>query len=175
MELPLSPGVYALDQMHTQIGFSVRHLGITPIRGVFSSFEGQLTVGETAEASALEVAIAVASLQMSHVGREQHVQGEDFFDSANHPTMTFRSTQISGSGDRWSFEGPLTLRGVSHPVALDAELTGRAVFPMDGTEHIGFVASGVLSRRAFNVATAIPSVMLSDDIAVDLAVQLIAP
>lgn len=175
MALPLAPGVYALDQMHTQIGFVVSHLGLTPIRGMFTSFGGQLTVAEDVDRTALEVSVDLLSLQMSHAGREAHVQGEDFFDSANHPTMSFRSSRIEGEGDAWSFEGPLTLRGVTQPVALVASLTGRTVFPMDGKEHIGFVANGSLSRTAFGVAPKIPTMMLSDAIQVELAVQLVAP
>ncbi len=173
MEHPLKPGGYVLDQTHTQIGFVVTHLGITPIRGMFTDFNGRLDVGESPEASSLEVTVALASLQSSHPGREQHVQGEDFFDSERHPMMTFSTSQILGSGDKWTMTGPLTLRGASVPVSLEATLTGRTVFPMDNKEHIGFVASGVVSRLAFGVASQIPSFMLSDDIQLDLSVQLV--
>jgi polyisoprenoid-binding protein YceI len=105
---------------------------------------------------------------------ELHVQGVDFFDSANHPTMTFATTAITGSGATWSFEGPLTVKGRTSPVRLDASLTGKALFSVDEKEHIGFVARGALSRAAFGVAPAIPSFVLSDEVQLDLSVQLVA-
>lgn len=173
MTQPLASGGYVLDQTHTQIGFVVTHLAITPIRGMFTEFSGRLVVGEVPEASSIEVTVDLSSLQSSHPGREQHVQGEDFFDSANHPSMTFTAEEFSGSGDRWAMTGPLTLKGTSRTVTLDVTHMGRQVFPIDGTEHIGFVASGVVSRSAFGVGSQIPSFLLSDDIQLDLAVQLI--
>jgi polyisoprenoid-binding protein YceI len=174
MDLPLAPGRYLLDPTHTQIGFVVTHLGITPIRGMFTRYDGHLLVGDRAETSSLQVFVELASLQSSHPGREEHLQGEDFFHSARHPQMIFTTTSISGAGDRWSFEGPLVLRGVEQPIQLDATLTGRAVFPLDQKEHIGFVARGSLSRSAFGVAPNIPGLLLSDQVVLDLSVQLIA-
>lgn len=173
MHLPLAPGTYLLDETHTQIGFVVTHLGLTPIRGIFAEFSGQLAVGDTAAASRLEVSISVPSLQSSHPGREEHVQGEDFFHSSEFPTMQFQSTRIDGRDDRWQVAGDLTLRGVSRPVTLNTTLTGRALFPLDQKEHIGFVADGIVSRTAFGVGSKIPALMLSDDIRLDLSVQLI--
>ncbi|MGD9755554.1 MAG: YceI family protein [Acidimicrobiia bacterium] len=175
MTLPLHPGRYALDLTHTQIGFVVTHLGLTPIRGVFARFDGGLDVGATPAECALDVSVELASLQSSHPGREQHVQGEDFFDSTRHPTMLFRSTGIEGDGNRWSCAGELTLRGMTAPITLHTELTGRALFPLDQKEHIGFIGTGTLSRRTFGVAPNIPSLLLSDDIRIELSVQLIAP
>jgi len=173
MPLPLARGTYLLDVTHSQIGFTVVHLGLTPVRGLFADFSGQLTVGDSADDSELDVTIGLLSLQSSHPGREQHLQGEDFFHSAQHPHMTFRSTRIDGAEDAWSVTGDLSLRGVTRPVTIDTTMTGRALFPLDQKEHIGFVASGTVSRNAFGVAPNVPSMILSDDITVDLAVQLI--
>ena len=173
MPLPLARGTYDLDVTHSQIGFTVLHLGLTPVRGLFAEFSGQLTVGDTADESELEVTIGLPSLQSSHPGREEHLQGEDFFHSAQHPQMSFRSTRIEGAEAAWTVTGDLSLRGVTRPVTIDTRMTGRALFPLDQKEHIGFVASGVLSRTAFGVAPNVPSMMLSDDITVELAVQLI--
>lgn len=173
MTLPLAAGRYRIDETHTQIGFVVTHLGLTPIRGIFAEFSGQLVVGETAASSQLDVAIGLSSLQSSHPGREEHLQGEDFFHSGQFPTMTFRSTGIEGDGERWRVLGDLTLRGTTGQVGFDTTLTGRALFPLDQKEHIGFVANGAVSRSAFGVAPNIPSLMLSDDIKVELSVQLI--
>jgi polyisoprenoid-binding protein YceI len=173
MDLPLAPGTYHLDAMHTQIGFSVIHLGLTPVRGAFAEFSGQLSVGETPALSRLEVAVNLLSLQSTNAGREEHLQGDDFFSTNNYPEMSFCSTVIEGDGDQWSVTGDLTLRGLTNSVTLDARLTGRTIFPLDQKEHIGFVASGNLSRLAFGVGSMIPTMMLSDDIQIDLSVQLI--
>ena len=173
MELPLTPGTYHLDTMHTQIGFSVIHLGLTPVRGAFADFNGQLLVGETPALSQLHVTINLPSLQSTNRGREEHLQGADFFDSGQYSDMIFRSTHIRGDREQWTVTGDLTLRGVTNPVTFDAQMTGRSVFPLDQKEHIGFVASGSLSRTAFGVGASIPTMMLSDEINIELAVQLV--
>ncbi len=173
MSLPLEPGRYDFDQAHSQFAFSVTHLGITPVVGMFSEFEGALVVGENVASSSLEFSARMASVGSGNAGRDAHLQGEDFFDTTNHPVMTFRSTELSGEGDRWAIDGDLVVKGQSQGVRLSAVFTGRSIFPMDKKEHIGATASGTLSRLRAGVGAAIPSSMLSDDIPVSIAVQLI--
>lgn len=174
MTLPLAPGSYQLDPLHSQIGFTVIHLGLTPVRGLFPDFTGVLRVGEGLEDTALDVSIAMASVQSGHPGRDEHIQNPDFFHSELHPAMTFRSVAVTAAGEGWIVDGELTVRGAGLPVRLETRMTGRKVFPLDEKEHIGFVASGRLSRSSFGVAAEIPGDLLSDDIEIDIAAQLVA-
>ena len=173
MPLPLDPGRYEFDRAHSQFAFSVTHLGITPVVGMFADFEGALIVGDNAASSSLEFSARMASVGSGNADRDGHIQGEDFFDTANYPVMTFRSTELSGKGDHWTIDGDLVVKGHGQRVRLSAVVTGRSVFPMDKKEHIGATASGTLSRLAAGVGSAIPESMLSDEIPVSLAIQLI--
>jgi len=174
MTLPLAPGIYQLDPLHSQIGFTVTHLGLTPVRGLFPGFAGTLQVGERLEDVVLDVSIRMSSVQSGHQGRDEHIQNPDFFHSASHPDMTFRSTSISQTGEGWVVDGDLTVKGTSQPMRLETTMTGRKVFPLDEKEHIGFVASGLLSRTAFGVAAGVPADLLSEDIEIVIAAQLVA-
>jgi polyisoprenoid-binding protein YceI len=176
MSLPLAAGTYQLDQHHSQIGFTVMHLGLTPVRGLFPEYEGTLRVGDRLADTALTVSIVMASVQSGHVGRDEHLQIADYFDTAAHPMMVFESTSIAAgeSDDRWVLDGDLTIKGTTRPLRLSAGLTGRRVFPLDEKEHTGFVANGRLSRLAYGIGAEVPDIMLSDEIELDIAAQLIA-
>ncbi len=174
MALPIDAGTYAVDPTHTQVAFSITHLGITPLRGIFTGYSGTLEVGASTEDSSLAVAIDLATVNSGQSMRDEHLQGPDFFDTAADGTMTFRSTKITGAGDDWTIDGQLTLKGNTHPVSLKAKMTGKAIFPMDQKERIGFTASGTLDRKKFGVGAAIPGFVVSEDVELSLAIQLVA-
>ena len=174
MALPLDPGTYRLDRSHSQIGFSIVHLGLTPVRGLFPDFEGTLRVGEGASDTVLTVSVGMPSVQSGHPGRDERLQLPEYFDSDTHPAMVFESTAIDGAGDHWTIDGELTVKGTTRPLRLEATMTGRRVFPADEKEHIGFLAHGTLSRRAFGVGAEVPTEVLGDDIELAIAAQLIA-
>jgi len=173
MSLPIPAGTFALDPAHSQADFAITHLGISMIRGRFNSIEGSLTVGEDLGGTAVNVAVEMGSLDSGNEGRDGHMQGEEFFDAGNHPTMTFASTGIEASGDGYTMTGDLTIKGVTQSVALHAKFNGEAVFPMDGSTHYGFAASGAISRSEFNMDAFIP--MLSDQVELSLQAQFISP
>jgi polyisoprenoid-binding protein YceI len=173
MGLPLAAGDYRLDQHHSQIGFTVVHLGLTPIRGLFPDFDGLLRIGSEPSDTTLQVSVGLPSVQSGHPGRDERLQTADYFDTALHPTMVFESTAVDGEDERWVVDGQLTIKGTTAPLRLDVTMTGRSVFPLDEKEHIGFVASGWLSRRAFGVAPDVPDDILSDGIDLAIAAQLI--
>jgi polyisoprenoid-binding protein YceI len=172
MALPLSNGVWTIDPAHTQLGFSIRHLGIANIRGMFQQVEGAATVnGDSAEIS---VNAQMASVSTGNSYRDGHLQAGDFFDVENHPTMTFRSTGIELSGDdAGKLNGELTIRGITQPVSLDVTFHGIAPSPVDQTGHAGFEATGSISRSAFGVTFGAP--MISDEVRLALDVQLLQP
>ena len=173
MPLPIPAGSYEIDAVHSQIGFAVTHLGISVVRGTLDSFGGTLTVGETLVDTTVEIEADMASVHSSNEGRNDVIRGENFFDTAQYPTMTFRSTAIAENGDGYQLTGDLTLRGITEPVTLDVSYNGSALFPIDGTTHFGFSATGEFSRSAYGVSFGVP--MITDEVSLDLGVQFVQP
>ena len=94
MALPIAPGNYGIDTFHSQLGFSVRHLGISIIRGTFDRFSGALYVGDDLASTVVAVEAEMESINTGNRDRDGHMYGSDWFDTANHPQMSFRSTSI---------------------------------------------------------------------------------
>jgi polyisoprenoid-binding protein YceI len=143
-ELPV-PGTYAIDASHSAVEFVVRHLGLSKVRGGFGAFDGVVEIADRPEESRVRVDVALASLDTREPNRDEHLRASDFFDVPNHPTMSFRSTRITGSGTDWTLEGDLTLRGVTNPVSLDVTFEGAGRDPWGG-HRIAFSASGEIVR-----------------------------
>jgi polyisoprenoid-binding protein YceI len=173
VSLPIPPGTYGIDTMHTQLGFAVTHLGISIIRGTFDRFSGWLTVGDSLADTSLTIEAEMASINTGNAMRDEHVQGAEFFDVANHPQMMFRSTSITESGSGYTLAGDLTIKGVTQPVTLDTTYNGSEVFVMDQSTHYGFSASTTISRSAFGVSYGVP--MASDEITLQLEAQFVKP
>lgn len=173
MTLPIPPGTYAIDTMHSQLGFAVTHLNISIVRGTFDSYDGALTVGDGLDHTSLSIEADMESVNSGNPGRDGHIQNADFFDSANHPKMTFTSTGISGGDSGYQLTGDLTIKGITQEVTLDVTYNGSGVFPMDNSTHYGFSASGVISRSAFGVSYGVP--MVTDDVQLSLEAQFVSP
>jgi polyisoprenoid-binding protein YceI len=173
MSLPIPSGTYSIDTWHTQLGFSVKHLGISTVRGVFNDYTGSLTVGTDLASTSVTIEAKMASVNTGNAGRDEHLQGEGFFDSANHPVMTFTSTGIEQQGDAYVLNGDLSIRGVSKPVALGVEFNGSGVFYVDQSTHFGFTATGSINRSDFGVSFAVP--LVSDAVQLTLDAQFVQP
>jgi polyisoprenoid-binding protein YceI len=148
-ELPV-PGTYTLDITHSAVLFAVRHLGLSQVRGLFGTFDGVVTIAERPEDSTVAVDIDPASVDTRLAFRDERLRGDDFFDVAHHPTMSFRSTRVAGSGSTWTVEGDLTIRGVTQPVTLDVTFQGAAVDPWGG-RRIAFAATGQVDRERWGL------------------------
>ena len=174
----MTTGTWALDPAHTEVGFSVRHAGISRVRGVFGTVSGELTVVEDASRSTGLVSIDVASVDTKNEGRDNHVRSAEFFDVENHPEMTYQITGLDLTDGEGTVSGTLTLRGVSREVTLDTEFNGVAVDAF-GTTRAGFTASTTISRKEFgitwNAALEAGGVMVSDKVRIDLDVEFTAP
>ncbi|MEH0108529.1 YceI family protein [Tersicoccus sp. MR15.9] len=174
----LSQGEWTADASHSHITWSVRHAGISKVRGTFDSFTSTLNVGETLEQSSVVTDIDVASINSRDENRDGHVRGADFFDAENHPAISFRSTSVSGTPDDLVIEGELTIRGTSAPVTLTGELAGVTTDPF-GITRTGVSASTSISRKAFgitwNAALEAGGVLVGDKVTIDLDVEYTAP
>jgi polyisoprenoid-binding protein YceI len=147
--LPLRPGRWAHDPFHSSVGFTVRHLGISRVRGHFAEFEAELVVGDSAEESSVTASVALASIDTGNADRDAHVRTPELLDVARRPTMAFRSTRIRGAGEDWVLEGELTIGEVTRPVAFEVEFGGVGTFGEQ--RHAGFEATGEIKRGDFGL------------------------
>ena len=117
-------GTYNLDAAHSTIGFVARHAMVTKVRGSFTEFEGSAIVAEDLNESSAKVTIKVDSIDTRNEQRDGHLRGNDFFDIANHPEITFVSTSVVAEDHALEVTGDLTIKGVTKPVTIDVRLPG---------------------------------------------------
>ncbi len=164
---------WAIDPAHSQITFSVKHLGISTVRGSFKDISGSIEEQDGVVAGA-DVKIDVASLTTGSGQRDDHLRSGDFFDVENHPTATFKVTKTVRTGEELEAHGELTLRGVTKPVALKGEVGGPAKDPWGNTK-VSATLSGKISRKewglVWNAALESGGVLVSDDVKLELEVQ----
>jgi polyisoprenoid-binding protein YceI len=178
MSLPITPGTWVLDGAHTHVGFSVRHLGVSKVRGQFTSAEGSLTVGETLGDVRLDVSIDLGSIDTGNEDRDAHVRSADIL-SAGDAKMTYVSTSVEQRGDDYVVVGDLTINGVTKPVTLTVDFEGAETNPFTQGLHAGFAAKGELSRGDFGINFNVPlagdKVLLSDTVKLELEAEFVAP
>jgi polyisoprenoid-binding protein YceI len=176
--LPLAPGRWAVDHNHSSIGFSIRHLGVSKVRGRFRAFDADVTVGETLEDTSVTATIETGSIDTDNADRDAHVRSPDIIDVERRPTMVFRSTRIVGADTEWQIDGDLTIGEITRPVSLAVEFGGIEDFP-GGARHAGFEAGTEIRRTEFGIDVAMPpgvsAVMLGDKIKIEMDLQLLEP
>jgi polyisoprenoid-binding protein YceI len=145
-------GTYAIDVSHTQLGFAVRHMAVSKVRGRFGKFEGTIEIAEDPTDSKVSLTIDADSVDTRDENRDNHLRTNDFFDVPNHPQWTFTSTSITADGPtEWKVVGDLTIRGVTKPVTLDVTLEGVVKDPY-GNHRVGFSGSTTIDRDDFDVS-----------------------
>ena len=176
--LPLVPGHWALDRAHSTVGFTVRHLGVSKVRGHFATFDLDVNVGATLADTSVTATIDVASIDTGNSDRDAHVLSADILDVARRPTLEFRSTHVDDAGDHYDVHGELAVGGVTRPVTLAVELGGIEEFP-GGPRHAGFEATTQLRRSDFGIDVTLPpgvsSVVLGDVVKIEIDLQLLEP
>ncbi|HMU26469.1 MAG TPA: YceI family protein [Solirubrobacterales bacterium] len=147
----IETGTYAVDPVHTQVGFEVKHLGISTFRGSFGGFEGNITVGDEGIV-AIEGSIDVSTVAVPEEQLIGHLLSPDFFDAENHPKGTFVSTGVNQvDGETYEVTGNLTLRGVTNPVTLTVEVEGAGI-GMDGSSVLSLKANGEVNRNDYGIS-----------------------
>jgi polyisoprenoid-binding protein YceI len=147
-----APGTWTIDTAHSSVEFIVRHLMVAKVRGRFSEFSGTVHVGDTPEASSVEVEISPASITTGDSQRDGHLQSADFFDVEHYPTIAFRSIGVrSIKGERYEVDGELTVHGESKAVTLDLEYQGSITDPF-GNDKAVFSASAEIDREDWGLS-----------------------
>ena len=169
---------YTIDPAHSRLGFVVRHLGFSKVRGAFEQFEGTLRLAPgdltTLEADAT---IQTASITTNEEKRDAHLRSADFFEVEAYPTIRFENTEVrDADGDRFTLVGDLTMRDVTKRVALEGEFLGEGPDPWGGT-RVAFDARTTLNRKAWglnwNVALEAGGWLVSEDVEIVLEVQAV--
>jgi len=172
-----APTTYGIDPAHSQVGFSVKHMVISSVRGAFNKFEGKVALDEAdVTRSTVEATIDAASVDTRVGDRDNHLRSPDFLDAARYPAITFRSTKVARAGkDQLKVTGDLTLHGVTRAVVLDVEVSPE-VKGMGGEARRGFTASTRISRKDFGLTwnkliEAGPAV--GDEVAISLELEAV--
>ncbi len=169
---------WTLDTVHTHVGFSVKHLMISTVRGQFKSYRGVVDLdAQDFTRSTFSGEVDVASIDTGNADRDTHLRSNDFFDAPNHPLITFRSGRIERKGDEaFAVHGDLTIRGVTREVALEVEFLGTSKSPY-GQTVAGFSARGVINRKDFgvnfNAVLETGGVALSEKVKIEIDVEAV--
>jgi polyisoprenoid-binding protein YceI len=146
-----APGTFAIDPVHTTVGFVARHLMVSKVRGKFSEVSGTITIAEDPLRSTVDVRIPAASIDTGVKDRDNHLRSPDFLDVERFPELTFRHLHIKDvDGGEFKLVGELTIRDVTREVVLNAEFEGIARTPW-GSEVIGFSAATEIDREDFGI------------------------
>ncbi len=169
---------WPIDPAHTDVGFAVKHLMISTVRGRFGAVRGTIRLDEADLAgSSVEVEIDAASIDTRQEQRDAHLRSADFFDVDRFPVITFRSRAVEASGEgRFTVAGELTMHGVTREVVLEATDEGRGVDPW-GNQKAAFTAETRIDRRDFglgwNQALEAGGVLVANEIRITLDVQAV--
>jgi len=172
---------WKIDGAHSQVGFAVKHMMFTTVRGRFAELDGRVVFDRhQSENSSVEVEIQAASVDTQADARDQHLRSADFFDVEKYPTLTFLSRRVEGPvaepGDSFQVIGDLTLHGVTREVVLDATFEGAGKDPWGGT-RVGFSAETTIDRRDFgltwNQGLETGGVLVGHEVQIQLSVQAV--
>ncbi|GLJ81201.1 YceI family protein [Microbacterium imperiale] len=167
-------GTWVLDASHSEVGFSVRHMMISKVRGTFAVAEATIVAPENPLDLTLEAKVDVASINTKDEGRDGHLRSADFFDVETYPTMTFVSTGVREQGGDFLVDGDLTIKDVTKPVTFTVEFGGFGTDPW-GNYKAGATAKTVINREEFgltwNAALETGGVLVGKDVTIELDLQ----
>ena len=170
----LPAGTYTIDASHSRVGFSARHAMVTKVRGSFNEYSGSAVVADGA--ATLSIEISAASIDTRSADRDGHLQSPDFFDVANFPKITYKSTSVKDGGAGIIVEGELTIKDVTKPLTIEFEYAGTAKDPF-GNDRYGFEGEAEINRKDFgltwNAALETGGILVSENIKLEFEISTI--
>lgn len=169
---------WTIDPAHSRVGFAIRHMMISTVRGEFTDFEGTVDLDEQDPTrSRATGSVKVASIDTGNAERDGHLRSADFFDAPTHPTIRFESRRIDAKGEgQFRVTGDLTMHGVTKEITLDGELTAPAKDPW-GNMRRGVSMSGNLNRKDFgltwNQALEAGGVLVDEKVKLELDLEIV--
>jgi polyisoprenoid-binding protein YceI len=170
--------IWALDPIHSEIHFKVKHMMISTVTGSFQKFAGTAqTEGDDFTTAKVNFTAEVDSIDTNNEQRDGHLKTGDFFDAANHPQISFEGTGMEKTDDEnYLLHGNLTMRGTTKPITLNAAFGGIMTDPY-GFTRAGFNVSGKISRKEFGVQFTVVSetggILLGDDVKLEINAELV--
>ncbi len=166
-----------IDSTHSEIGFSVRHMMISTVRGKFKNVEADVALDpQNLEASTVTARVSAASIDTGEPKRDEHLRSADFFDAEKYPTLTFTSTKVTRDGDDLVVVGSLKIKEHEQPVTLKGEVVGPSKDPW-GNERFGFSLSAEIEREAWglgwNQALEAGGVLVGKKVKIHIEAQLV--
>jgi len=167
---------WTIDTAHTSIGFVARHMGLSKVRGQFTSFRGEVEGDPTDITTArARLEVDMASVDSGNPDRDAHLKGADFFDVEKYPTMTFVTRSIESDGDDYKVVGDLTIKGQTRPIELTYEHGGDLKDPF-GNRKIGGSLSGTIKRSEWGLAWNLPldsgGWLVADNVRLEIDLQV---
>jgi polyisoprenoid-binding protein YceI len=167
---------WTIDPVHSEVGFSVRHMMVSKVRGRFTKFSGEIVTAPNPLQSSVRAEIDLSSIDTGQEQRDNHIRSADFFEVETYPTMTYTSQGMRLEDGEYVMDGDLTLKGVTKRVPLRLELNGFSPDPYGGY-RAGFTATGEIDRRDFNVSFNAPmangGVVVADKIHLHLEIEAV--
>lgn len=168
---------YQIDPAHTSIGFAVRHLVLSKVKGNFKEFAGSIVYDEEdITRSSVDVTIQADSINTENAKRDKHLRSPDFLDAEKFPTLTFKSKRIEKRPDGLVAVGDLTIHGVTREVAMPFTILGKVVDPW-GDTRIGAEASLTINRHDYGVSWSkrmdSGGLVVGDDVEIEISVEAI--
>jgi polyisoprenoid-binding protein YceI len=167
-------GTWAIDPVHSEVSFVVRHMMVSKVRGRFDKFEGTITTAPNPLDSTVNASIDLSSVNTGEPNRDNHIRSADFFEVESHPHMTFRSTGVRADGGDFLLDGDLTIRGTTKPVTLKLEINGFGPDAYGGT-RAGFSATTEINRSEWGVSYNGPipggGVAVSEKVTINLEIE----
>jgi len=161
---------YTMDPQHTYANFTISHLGFSIMHGRFEKSSGKLTLDRAAKQGVVDIAIESASVSTGFGKRDDHLKSPDFFNAAEFPSITYKSSAVKFKGDvPASVEGNLTMLGVTKPVTLTIDAFKCGAHPMTKKELCGAAASAQIKRSDFGIKFGLPAI--GDDVKLDFEVE----
>jgi polyisoprenoid-binding protein YceI len=160
---------WVADSAHSEVDFSIRHLGISNVHGRFGKIVATIVLNDAdITKSSVTATVDVSTADTGESQRDEHIKGDGFFNVAKFPTASFTSTSVQKSGGNLAVTGNFTLCGVTKPVTFIVEGPTAPAQGMDHKPHVGFEATTTISREAFGLGAAFPAPMIGDDVKLTL-------
>jgi polyisoprenoid-binding protein YceI len=166
---------WVVDPTHSEVHFKVKHLVISTVTGTFKVFDGELlTDNDDFENAEIDFSLDVTSIDTNQEQRDEHLKGADFFNSAEYPRISFKSTSFKKDGDDYQLRGDLTIKDITKPVTLNVEFGGSAT-DFYGNEKAGFEITGKINRKDFGLTwdgvTEAGAIVVGEDIKLSINLQ----
>jgi polyisoprenoid-binding protein YceI len=162
---------YSIDPAHTYPNFTINHLGFSTLHGRFGKTSGTITMDQAKGTGSVDIVIDTASIDTGFAKRDDHLRSPDFFNAAEFPEITFKSTKVAFSGKGATVTGDLTMKGVTKSVTLNVDSINCGVHPFNKKQVCGFNATGQVKRSDFGIKYALPAV--GDEVNLTLEVEAV--